>query len=219
MKTIALIFTILFFSLGIKAQLVNVEGNNTRIFINPVSSINEKGVTALEEKKYLNKTFRPAIIDTLKAITYLRYNIFDDQMEVESGDKIYIIKKDVGRKIRFTSPKALYKVYELDGSLNYFLVLTNGKAQLLAKQIVKFIPAEETTSSYKKAKEAHFKRNKDLLYLYLNDNLVKIPSKKSSFPAIFGTKEAQIKSFMKKNKLRHKKVEDIKKVVQYYNTL
>ena len=61
----------------------------------------------------------------------------------------------------------------------------------------------------------------DELYLALGyGKIVKLSGmKKSDFLAVFSNRSAEISTFMKSNKLSHKRSEDLKKIVGYYNTL
>ena len=69
-------------------------------------------------------------------------------------------------------------------------------------------------------KPADYKRRKDELYIAFDDSgIVEVPSKKKEFYNIFGSNSSAVKSHMKKNKLSHKKVDDLKKVVQFLNGL
>ena len=49
------------------------------------------------------------------------------------------LKKEKGRKIQFTISRSVYKIYELDGDLGYFLVQVDGKSSLLVKQSSRFL--------------------------------------------------------------------------------
>lgn len=174
----------------------------------------------LLEKQYLTKAYNSALIDKFTTTAFLRYNMYNDQMEFVKDEKIYYMKKEEGRKVRFTTLNTTYKVYELYGDLQFMLVKAEGSnGSLLVKQSVRFIKPEKATSQYTKAKEADFKRRKDEYYLSIGDKVVKIPSKKKSVPGVFGDKSSQIKDYMKKNKIKPGRVEDLKKLVDYFNTL
>lgn len=214
-----LVFLLVFsFSYSINAQMVRVNGYEQILSPKAAEDIPED-LKKIQYKKYLFQDYKPAYVDDFKERAFLRYNIFEDQMEFVKDDNIYYLKKETGRKIRF-SDNTTYEVYGLNGKPQFFLVHVEGKNSLLSRQIVRFIEAREATSGYDTGKPADFKRRKDELYMILSDKgLVKVPTKKKEFYKIFGANSAAVKSHMKKNKLGYKKAKDLIKVVQFLNNL
>jgi len=199
-------------------QLINVNG--VPQFLDPADSRDvPDGLKAIQYKKYLTKDYKPARVDDYKQKAFLRYNIYDDEMEFVKGNNIYYLKKDEGRKVRFDDNQK-FVIYSLNGETRYFLAHFDGKSKLLARQVVKFIEATKAESSYDRDEPADYKRKRDELYIALNgQELVKVPRKKKSFYALFGSKTSDIKKYMKENKLGYKKAKDLKKVVEFYDTL
>jgi hypothetical protein len=182
--------------------------------------MSEEEKKALLEKQYLTKNYSGALIDDFKTTAYLRYNLYNDQMEFVKNDQIFYMKKEKGRKVRFTTLNQVYKVYELYGDLEFFLVKAEGeKASLLVKQEMRFVEPKKAQSNYAVDKKADFKRNKDQWYIAFGDKVVKAPSKKKEVPAVFGSQSKAIKDYIKKEKLNPKKEADLAKIVNYYNTL
>ena len=219
MKRILVILIAIFaFSLSTDAQLIRVNGYES--ILNPKG---EEDIPAdlklIQYKKYLTKDYKPAYVDDFKQVAYLRYNIHEDQMEFTKDNQVYYLKKDIGRQVRFTN-QSKYKIYGFKGEPQFFLVHEDGKNSLLARQIVKFSESQEPLSGYDRGKPADYKRRKDELYLALqNKGLVKVPTKKKIFHSIFGDHASTMKTYMKKNKLSYKKVDDLKKAVAHFNTL
>lgn len=175
---------------------------------------------ALLQKKYLTVGYSPCYVDDFKTIGYFKYNMADDQMEFLKDDQTYYLKKEPGRIVKFTTLKNTYKVYEYNGRLDYFLLQKEGKNPLLVKQIVKYIKPKEPKTSYDEYKPANFLRIKDQYFIAFDDkNLVKLPTNKKKFYEVFGDKSSKVKSFMKKNKLNHKSLGDLEKIVAHYNSL
>jgi hypothetical protein len=218
MKRLALLLFVCAFSWASHAQSININGFET--VLNPTGSNDvSEDLKKIQYKKYLNRDYKPAHVDDFKQKAFLRYNIYDDEMEFVKGDNIYYLKKEVGRKVKFDN-NSHYEVFELNGDLNFFLVHQKGKNSLLAKQVVKFYEGREASSGYDKAKPADFKRKSDVLYILKEgNNLVRVPSKKKDFFNLFGSNANAVKSYMKKNKLNFKKSNDLKKVVAYVDTL
>lgn len=225
-----LLFTITFFlTLVINGQSIQSAPAFGGIRVLEINSIDnniggyeysEEDKIKLLQKKYLTHGYNASFIDEFKTTAYVRYNLFDDQMEFVKGENIYFLKKELNRKIRFTTLNITYKAYDLKGELHFFAVHVEGENSLLAKQSVRFVKPKKATTTYGKDKPADFKRNKDELYLAINNKkLIKIPTNKKKFYTVFGSKSSDIKSYMKKNKLSYKNFEDVKKAVFYFNTL
>jgi hypothetical protein len=219
MKQIVVLLVAVFaFSFTTDAQLVRVNGYEQ--ILNPKESEEiPPSLQGIQYKKYLSKDYKPAYVDDIKQRAFLRYNIYEDQMEFVKDDNIYYLQKDIGRKVRF-SDNTTYLVYDLEGEPQFFLVHQEGKNMLLAKQVVRFVEAREPNSGYDRGTPPDYKRRKDELYIAIEGkDLAEVPRKKKDFFKIFGDQGTVIKEYMKKNKLGHKRVEDLKKIMTYYNTL
>lgn len=219
MKQILVLLTAFFaFSLSVDAQMIRVNGYEQILSPKEAEEV-PADLQAIQYKKYLSQDYKPAYVDDFKQRAFLRYNIHEDQMEFVKDDKIYYLKKEVGRKVRFAD-NTKYLVYGLDGEPQFFLVHSEGKNMLLAKQVVRYVEAREPNSGYDSGTPADYKRRKDELYLAVEGkDLVAIPRKKKPFFKIFGDDASAIKDYMKKNKLGYKKVSDLKNIVAFYNTL
>lgn len=218
MKKFLLFLFALSLSFTTFSQMVRVNGYET--ILNPKSSENlSEDLKKIQHKKYLSQDYKPAFVDNFEQQAFLRYNIFEDEMEFVKDENIYYIQKEAGRKVRFID-NTLYQVYTLHGKPQFFLVHKDGKNLLLAKQEIKFVEPKKASSSYGSDKLADFKRKKDELYLAINNtNLVKLSKSKKTFYQAFGDKAGLIKSYVKKNKLKYKSMEDLKVIVAHYNTL
>jgi hypothetical protein len=233
MKKLLLIAFSFCLTLTINAQIDsgnNVFGGAGGMFIgsNPTSDaeLDKNGysqdqIRKIISNKYIIEAYKPAYVDDFKQIAYLRYNLFEDQMEFVKDDNIYYLKKEIGRKVHFSLlNNTTYKVFELNGDLQFFETTVDGKNSLLLKKSVRYLKHKKATSTYGVDRLADFKRNKDELYLAVNNNkLIKIPTNKKRFFKIFGSKSSDVKSYMKKNRLNHKNLKDLKKAVSYFNTL
>lgn len=173
----------------------------------------------LIQKKYLNTGYSASYVDNFKTVGYFRYNLADDQMEFLRNNKTYFLKKELGRKIKFTSSNTTYKVFELNGRLDYFLVISEGKNSLLIKQNVKYIKPKKSQNGYDGYRPANFLRIKDRYYIANGNKVIELPRNKKSFYNTFGKVSKKIQSYATNNKLTHKSLGDLKKIVAYYNTL
>jgi hypothetical protein len=141
-------------------------------------------------------------------------------MEFVKGQVIYYLKKEPGRTVKFTSLKTTYRVFHVNGSLGYYKINIDGKNSLITQQSSKFIPARLPNGSYEELEPASFERNKDRLFIvFEKGNIREVPSKKRAFFKLFGKHSKQIKTYIEIQKLNYKVVEDIEKIVQYWNEL
>lgn len=198
-----------------------VLGNNqVGVTFLPSEGDDTPDILKIKYKTYLTKSFEAAKVNNLEEIVYLKYNLYKDEMEFTRDGKSYYMNKKEGSTIKFTNSNATYKTYSYNDDLGYFLVHITGKNELLTKQIVSYIPPKPAATSYQKDKPADFKRESDKHFIKFEDgSIVEIPTRKKSFLQIFNDKSNDIKKFVKENKINVKKVEDLKKVVDYLNTL
>jgi len=130
------------------------------------------------------------------------------------------LKKEKGRRVRFTTLNIVYKVYELYGDLEFLKVTVEDKNSLLIKQESRFIEPKKAQTNYQKDRKADFKRRKDVYYLALESGeIVKLSTKKKEFASAFKGKEKEMKAFIKKNKLNPKKLKDMEIAVRHFNKL
>lgn len=232
-KTLFSILLIAFMSLSSYGQLTrnlgtsvtNRAGNElipiTHLRLKTIDkSLSEEDIN-LQKKKYLFYSYNEAAVDDYDTKAFVRYNIFDDEMEFVKDESIYYLAKEIGRKIRFINTNVTYKVFEFKGDLHFFKVYVEGKSSLIAKQKVRYIEEKVAKSGYDRARPEDYKRLKDEIYLAIdNKKMVKLSKKsKKEFFKSFGDKSSEIQKYVKKNKLGRKNVGDLEKIVAYYNTL
>ena len=127
--------------------------------------------------------------------------------------------KEKGRTVKFEDSNSIYKVFEVYGDLEFMKVKLSGKNSLLVKQSNKFVRPTKKASSYGGVKKPAFKRNKDEFYIAFNDGKIEmVPHSKKAFLKVLGADGDRVKSFMKREKLNHRKAEDLKKVVNFLNS-
>jgi len=232
-KTLFSILLITFVSIGTYGQLTrnvgtsvtNRAGNElipiTHLRLKTIDkSLSEEDIN-LQKKKYLFYSYNEAAVDDYDTKAFVRYNIFDDEMEFVKDESIYYLAKEIGRKIRFINTNSIYKVFEFKGDLHFFKVHVEGENSLIAKQKVRYIEEKVAKSGYDRARPENYKRLNDEIYFAIgNKKLVKLSKKsKKEFFKSFGEKSSEIQKYVKKNKLGRKNIEDLKKIVTYYNTL
>lgn len=170
--------------------------------------------------RYLHQDYKKAYISKSKGVYFLRYNIFTDQMEYVNNDNVFNLNKDENKIIDFFEVKSKYGIFKLDDELNYFLIKNSGKNSVLIKQIVEFDEGRKAVTQFDVKVAPKFIRKKDQFYIAFNNATLKsVPKKKKSFYKLFSDKAGLIKKHMSKEKLSHKKIDDLVKIIKYYNTL
>lgn len=215
MRQFLFLFLAFLINYSVYSQVININGMPT--VLTTTDDVPDD-LKAIQYKKYAFKDYKACYVDDNKERAFLRYNIFDDQMEFVKDGNIYYLVKDEGRYVRFAD-NTNYKVYNLNGEKGFFLVHSDGKNALVAKQGVRFVEAKKAQSGYEADKPADYKRRKDVLYFDLEGKgLVKVPTKKKEFFSVFGSNSTEVKSFMKKNKVGYKKEKDLKKILNFLNS-
>ncbi len=179
-----------------------------------------KETIELQKKKYLTFSYELVTVDDFDRKAHLRYNIFEDEMEFVRENNLYYLVKEIGRKVHFEETKSTFKVYQFNDKLGYYKVMVDGNLSLLAKHRVRYFEPRPAESGYDKAKPAKYKRQKDELYLAVDQRIrTKLSGiKKSDFLSYFGNRSQEMEDFMKNNKLSYKKAEHLVKILGYYNT-
>jgi len=149
----------------------------------------------------------------------LRYNIYSDQMEFRNPEGgIYEVNKpETLDSILISNSKFIYHAF-ITGSKNrcgYFKVLTEGTPSLLLKMKVTLNPAEPA-GTYKDAVPATYEKGADDFYLlFSQDEAVKFSGKKELFERL-SPSLPEMEQFIKKNKIRFNKQEDLIDLMNYY---
>ncbi len=179
---------------------------------------------------YLLDDFSPARVSADSDKIYnLRYNAVTDQMEVQSEkNTIQAINKNIdGVTITFLKDDKTYESinYINDKGLaerGYFIHLssTSAKINLLIKEAKKFIERKPAKSSYQVTKPAQFKRLDDIYYIIIKNKTAQLlPSKKKDLLRLFPEHSKAIEAFIKSNKIKTSKQDDLITLVNYINTL
>lgn len=197
--------------------------NKVREEIGSVKKVNKFENEDLEKTahvRFLHQDYKKAYISKSTEVYNLRYNIYTDEMEYVNNENIYNLNKSENKIIDFFEIKAKYGVFNLDDKLNYLLIKNSGKNSVLIKQIVEFDEGKKAVSQFDVKIAPKFYRKKDLIYIAFNNTTLKsVPKKNKSFYKLFEDKATLIKKYMSKQKLSHKKIDDLVKIITYYNSL
>lgn len=177
----------------------------------------------IEGSPYLKEEFTSAVVCTRKvraAGVKIRYNMYDDQMEVLQAGGIYSLEPKEIQKIEFDNHVYVVKTLKVNGTIKtgYVEVLDSGKVSLFLKSVVRFNEKKEADPLVYKNTPANFSRVPDVLYYQVNSSE---PTKiKSANKMIneFPDKKNELKEYIKKEQITMK-TEDIVKLVKFYNSL
>ncbi len=157
----------------------------------------------------------------IKPLT-LRYNVHDDVMEVKKDERYYTIPKQKEFP-SYTLAGHVFdlKVYQVSNKkqLGYFEVLvTDSFCSLYLKHTV-FFQEAEAPKPFQEAKPAEFKNQLPEIYLSFNDDVLQMVKNKSDFIELAPKHKQALNDFIKKHKIKFRKPESVKELVEYSNSL
>ncbi len=194
-----------------------------------ITTINKKNQKAIGSP-YLYEDFTVAKISAMPTEVYnIRYNAYTDEIEVKVGeDKVQNFNKSISNVvITFINDDLkltpLNYINSDDGmQRGYFVPLTddNGKIKLFSKKQVKYYKAKLAITGYDKDKPAEFKNISDTHFISINGAYAReLPSKKKDIANLFPKNSKEVLNFIKKNKIKTSREEDLIELIGYLNTL
>jgi len=193
---------------------------------------NEQSVSTFDHRNkdlvgsnYIDQNFLSAKLNIDEIIYAMRYDAYQDEMEIEKDGNTFYLRKDFNYQITFLDKNKIYQVYNYEEkekiNKGFFVVLYNGdKISLLLQEKIKFYEEEEAKTGYDKYEPPKLKREKDKIFLGYKNNVTKeLPKKKKDILKLFSSKSKVVELFIKENKLGFKKSEDLIKIFSYYNSL
>jgi len=224
MKTTIKIYftTILFFGTLLSFSQT---GSNQILERTTIKSFNLQS-SNLVGTSYINDNFLPAKLVDGEEIYSMRYNAYEDVLEVDrAGKHYYFSPKKLNYPITFIGSNKTYQAFSYDvnktTSNGFFVVLNKGKnIYLLLKEKINFYEEKKAESELNKYKPPTLKSAPDTFFIgYINNKAVKLPRKKKSFLKLFSSKSKDVENYIYKNKLSFKKKEDLIEIFEYYNSL
>jgi hypothetical protein len=222
MKNILTILSVLLilFSKPVNAQVGGIGGGEYEmVFVPGAKEDKSQLFKKIAPKMYTSIGYFAAEVEGINKSFFLRYNIYRDEMEFLKNGETFYLNKNENIKIIFSISKEEYRLFKLNDKLQYFTVHNNENPLLLTRKIVEYQDAQIAASSYQKDKLADFNRKDDEIYILFEKTLIEIPRSSKKFRNLFGEQSSFIKQHIKKNRLNIKKIEDLKTIIKYYNTL
>jgi len=151
---------------------------------------------------------------------HFRYDIYSDQMQFIAGnDTLAFASPSELYSVSFDGKTFVYEPYECSGMLmkGYFELLVPGKKQLLMKRSVSYHLEEEPVES-PGSKDTYLISE---CYFLKSDNepAQKVMCNRKSALVAMGDKQKELEDYLKKTGNKVKTLEDLKKMVEYYNAL
>ena len=148
----------------------------------------------------------------------IRYNVYSDEMQYQVegvnyvvGDPLAIEKVQIGESV--------FKYLPFINKGGFFELIETGKCSLVKKYIVKYKPAEGPKAIIGVGIPAEFIKEPAVFYLINNQSKVyKIKNIESVIEALQDQKH-KIEDFIKTEKIKNAKRENLIKIVTYYNKL
>lgn len=174
---------------------------------------------------YIDENFLPAKLSDSQNNYLIRYDAYQDEMEVEKNGNNYHLSKNPNYTINFEGTNKSYQVYNYSSKNEiipgFFVILYKGdKISLLRKEKIKFFEEVIAKTGYDKYKPPTLKRIDDKIYIgYKNSSAIELPSKKKDILYLFASKTNEIESFAKENNLGFKSEEDLIKIFNFYHSL
>ncbi|MBK3515996.1 hypothetical protein [Carboxylicivirga marina] len=152
----------------------------------------------------------------------IRYNVYDDQMEIKKGEHYYAIPKEkTFMTFTLNGHPFVLKPYQYGTkkSSGYFEPLVDDKkCGLFLKHDIILVESVES-QGYKEAQPAKFVNNPPKVFVSFDNGMLAYINSKKDFLNLLPNHKEEMEKFIKKNKIKFRKPESIKELVQFYNTL
>jgi hypothetical protein len=190
-------------------------------FIKNINSKKAYEYQDIEGSPYLNSEFMDGVLylkDSTAVKLPLRYNIYTDEMEYQLKGSNYSVGNPQSlNKILLGESVFVYLPFIQKGG--YFELFELGNCFLVQKKMLKFNPAESAKPIVGVAIPAKFIRERDIFYMVVNHSQAfKIVNMKAVINALQDQK-LKIENFIKQEKIKNTKKENLIKIVKYYNSL
>jgi len=223
MKYLSIVLLTLITTITVKAQ-ANLFNEQFRFnkFIDKVNS--PKGDQLLyadiEGNAYFAKGFATAKIENATSLIKARYNTYTDTVELLNEDEIFELPKSAkyGR-IVFQNPAATLVLMNVENlPQGYYFELVPGKYTLLGKRQVEFREGAKAVNSFTPAIAPRFETLNPVYYIQNGTQIIKVSKKDSELINALPDHKTEAADFIKKNKLKLNKEEDLMKLVKFLNT-
>ena len=229
-----LILCILFLSVpeNVRSQQVYLDGSeellNTFRLDRNITQFETLTYASIDGNPFLYENFAPGRIVLNTGETHrldLRYDIYAGQIQFKNKEKVYeVVNPDKMSLIVIDTISFQYTNYlkspgdkTPEGS-SFLILSTDGKCKLLVKKNMRIQDAE-VPKAYQEARPAKFIPTGDTYYLQLEKNFAVRVNSKKELLNILADKKDELNKFIDSNKLGTKDLDDLVKIVTFYNSL
>jgi len=204
------------------SDFYNLQGSDVR---NSAAFLKENEI---EGSPYLNDNFILGYIITKDDIKYvdipLRYNIYNNEIEFEKQEAIFALEDPlnyteivIGRQTFIFSSYTSKKDTKRVNNSSYFEALNTNKELLLLKRYEVLFNKPVPSKGYVDAKPAEFKKSTVRYYLKFGGAAAQEVGSLKATLLFFGDKSKDVATFVKKEKIKFRKEDDLLKIVAFYN--
>jgi len=173
----------------------------------------------VEGSPYLNDKFIEGFvygIDSTYTKLPVRYNLYSNEMEYQLKGINYVFTNTrVISKIRIGESIFVYLPFMQKAG--FYELLISGNCSLAARMWVKYFPEESLPiTGYK---QARFMRQSDQFYIIVSNSQFAEIKNMQSVLDVLQNQRPKIESFIKQEKIKNIKKENLIKIVNYYNSL
>ncbi|WP_109301460.1 hypothetical protein [Aquimarina sp. AU474] len=175
---------------------------------------------------YMKARYKESSVINEKTGTYdvkLKYNIYTDALELTQGSKLYEIIKSPTIHARIDGDYFYYCDFKSQRGLNrdgyYILVELNDKYRIYKRLTLKIKEPEKKQHVNSGLTDPGELRTVTSYFIEEGGIIVELPLNKKDILAIFTDKGAELKEYLKKEKIRLRKEEDLIRFVARYNAL
>jgi hypothetical protein len=226
MRTVLIILLVVIWTAHVFGQIGNQsEAKDIRYEVAKLNSLNQnQGNKYLEEKDiagsaYLSKQFQPSYVSKINGAEIkdmpLRYNIYNDQMELKKDGKVMSIAlPNEVERINMGGKVFIYKPYMTARNVRagYFQVLYEGDYQLLKREQVKLrSPSEKTNQD----DSLRFERTPPQFYLRYSNGMAHLVNSQKTLIKILQPIPQKLIDYIKSNKINTRDEKQLVDLMEY----
>lgn len=168
---------------------------------------------------YYNPVFMSAKVENATTLMNVRYNTYTDAIEILNDGSIYVLPKNQKySKITYANSPVTFVYLDSGEMKGYYFEVVSGKSRLLKKLKTDFRPEVPAVNSFTSAIPAKFENAKPIYYIENNNNqFIKVPKNTDDLINQFTENKSEIAAFIKSNKLKINKEEDLIRLTQFLN--
>lgn len=200
---------------------------NTQMTIGKASTNSGIFYEDINGSPYSHDGFQKGELITHDGIRYvnvkLRYNIFTDEIEYQSGEQVLSLANPLDfRYIIIDEQVFVYYPFQAgSGAIKkgFFQLIHLGEALFLKRMNISY-QRPEAPQAYAEAKPARFVRGSDTYYFRFSDRMPEeISFNRKKILRTFPDYQNELDAFIRSNRLRFRNEEDMIRLLEYYNEL